>query len=195
MLEKEILSIFIIISFYYIGFKFPDIDLKIKALGHRSIVTHSFIIPLGMLLLDKANILSVYYRNQINITHILIEAFALGITLHLIYDLKPKSYKGSALLKLPIISGGLSKIWSIIIIILSIIILSMITIFSIGSLMESITLIILIILTILKNIKVESNIYGTIIISMIIIYSMVQYSTLIKEIINGYIIKYLGIYI
>ena len=35
-------KILILISMYYIGLRYPDVDLKIKGLKHRSIVTHSF---------------------------------------------------------------------------------------------------------------------------------------------------------
>ena len=38
------INLVLIIVFYYIGLRFPDVDFKIKGLRHRSILTHSYFI-------------------------------------------------------------------------------------------------------------------------------------------------------
>ena len=98
----------IFISFL-IGLYFPDIDQSYKiALGHRSIITHSILLPyIFYYFFIKKRIL--YNRFFV----LIIIGIFLGIGLHLSADLFPKSWQGNALIKLPgnIDVGGLSPIW------------------------------------------------------------------------------------
>ena len=99
-----------VLSFaYFIGLFFPDIDQGFQGLlGHRSIITHSILLPYLLL---------YYFIKKKSNPNVLIKIFIigifLGIGLHLSADLHPKSYKGYALIKLPgnIDVGGLSPIW------------------------------------------------------------------------------------
>jgi hypothetical protein len=94
---------------YILGLFFPDIDQGFQdLLGHRSIITHSILLPYLLL---------YYFIKKKNNPNVLITIFVigifLGIGLHLSADLHPKSFKGYALIKLPgnIDVGGLSPIW------------------------------------------------------------------------------------
>ena len=99
-----------VLSFaYFIGLFFPDIDQGFQGLlGHRSIITHSILLPYLLL---------YYFIKKKSNPNVLIKIFIigifLGIGLHLSADLHPKSFKGYALIKLPgnIDVGGLSPIW------------------------------------------------------------------------------------
>ena len=93
---------------YFVGLFFPDTDQSFQLLlGHRSIITHSILLPY---------LLYFYFNKKNNLTPlktILIVGIYLGIGLHLSADLHPKAFKGYALIKLPfnIDIGGLSPMW------------------------------------------------------------------------------------
>jgi len=70
----------------------PDIDLSIPFLHHRSMVTHSVLIPL---LLMK--------WKRFKISNIVILCLLLGFALHMSADLTPKSWRGYALIYVPFI--------------------------------------------------------------------------------------------
>jgi hypothetical protein len=98
-----------VLSFgYFIGLFFPDIDQGFQSLlGHRSIITHSILLPY---------LLYFYFKKKNNLTPlktIFVVGIYLGIGLHLSADLHPKGWAGFALIKLPfnIDVGGLSPIW------------------------------------------------------------------------------------
>jgi len=111
MTQKINYFIFLVLLFigFLTGLNFPDIDQGYKiALGHRSIITHSILLPYILYyFFIKKRILHNKY-----LTLIIIGIF-LGIGLHLSADLFPKAWKGYALIKLPgnIDVGGLSPIW------------------------------------------------------------------------------------
>ena len=111
MTQKINYFIFLVLIFigFLTGLNFPDIDQGYKiALGHRSIITHSILLPYILYyFFIKKRILHNKY-----LTLIIIGIF-LGIGLHLSADLFPKAWKGYALSKLPgnIDVGGLSPIW------------------------------------------------------------------------------------
>ena len=93
---------------YFVGLFFPDTDQSFQLLlGHRSIITHSILLPY---------LLYFYFNKKNNLTPlktILIVGIYLGIGLHLSADLHPKAFRGYALIKLPfnIDIGGLSPMW------------------------------------------------------------------------------------
>jgi hypothetical protein len=111
MMQK--INYFIFLGLLFIGFltglNFPDTDQGYKiALGHRSIITHSILLPYILYyFFIKKRVLHNKY-----LTLIIIGIF-LGIGLHLSADLFPKGWIGYALIKLPgnIGVGGLSPIW------------------------------------------------------------------------------------
>jgi hypothetical protein ilyop_1485 len=93
------------ISFFYIGLKFPDVDLKIKGLRHRSILTHSFFLPVILFGLHVTNTLNVMWQSSTDITGTVIAGLSFGMTLHFLYDLRPKKFVGSALIQFPFTQG------------------------------------------------------------------------------------------
>jgi len=111
MIQKINYFIFLGLLFigFFIGLGFPDIDQGYKnALGHRSIITHSILLPyIFYYFFIKKRIL--YNRFFV----LIIIGIFLGIGLHLSADLFPKGWIGYALIKLPgnIDVGGLSPIW------------------------------------------------------------------------------------
>ena len=89
---------------------FPDIDQDFKSsLGHRSIITHSILLPYLM------HHFFIKKKDQPNsYLVILIIGFYLGIAIHLSADLYPKGWRGTAFIKLPgnsSIGEGPSIIW------------------------------------------------------------------------------------
>ena len=71
-----------------IGSFFPDIDQKIKWLRHRSILTHSAIIPV---------ILAISLKGEKEL--LLISGFCVGMAMHKLFDLFPKKWQGYALIR------------------------------------------------------------------------------------------------
>ena len=90
----------------WLGGWFPDIDLKIRYIRHRSILTHGFIMPALMLLVVGAA------RNER--VDWFIAGFATGVAAHLAFDLFPESWRGYAMISAPIygsLSRRASKAW------------------------------------------------------------------------------------
>ena len=103
---KNIKYAFVFLFSYYIGLKFPDVDQFFKSsLGHRSIITHSILLPLILFFINPVK--SNFFGK------ILIVGLLLGIGLHLSADLHPRSWHGYANIKLPtnISIGILSPFW------------------------------------------------------------------------------------
>ena len=93
---------------FYVGIEFPDIDQMFqKSLGHRSIITHSILLPLLLILINS-------FKPK-TLVNIFIIGIFLGIGLHLSADLHPKNWNwyGYANIKLPSNKsiGALSPIW------------------------------------------------------------------------------------
>lgn len=128
-MDYTILTVILLIIFYYIGLKFPDIDLKIKGLGHRSILTHSPLVAIILMFLHKSNTLILVYKNEYDVSGIIIGAFSLGIVIHILYDLVPKRFVGSALIKFPYSRQKLTKQQTIIFMIATAIISSVISVY------------------------------------------------------------------
>ena len=176
-----IISTLFLISFYYIGLKYPDVDLKIKGLGHRSIVTHSFFLTTILMYLHKTNLLWLVYGAKYDITRFMIIGLSLGIAIHILYDLRPKAYKGTALIKFPYMNRGLSVNQSIAFMLLTVGICLFTVIFYVKTLYEMFVLLFLLIFTIIKKRKVEKGFWTTIIFFIIIFFSLIYFKpTIIK---------------
>lgn len=76
---------------YTLGINFPDIDQKIKVLGHRSFLTHSPIITFVLYYFSKKQGYSEFIYMLIGFS------FAIGI--HLVFDLFPKKWTGGSIIK------------------------------------------------------------------------------------------------
>ena len=86
-----------LILFSFLGLSFPDTDfLLFPLLSHRSIITHSIIVPF---------LIYTYFKKKKNINNeyvdLIYAGFLVGIGIHLIADLFPRAYIGYALIKLP----------------------------------------------------------------------------------------------
>ena len=107
------------------GINFPDLDLALIFLGHRSIITHGILVPFFIYRFltkysDKpflSKYLSKFLTNKkikndfLDYVYI---GFLIGIAIHLCADIFPKAYIGFALIKLPFwipIGAPLSFIW------------------------------------------------------------------------------------
>ncbi len=93
-------SLWIISSFLMaiVGAELPDFDLEIKKFfPHRSAFTHSILFP-GLLSLPL-----IFHRNieSVQVLVPVYSMFLVGVASHLILDLSPKTWKGSALIHLP----------------------------------------------------------------------------------------------
>ena len=78
----------------WLGTLFPDIDrFSIFRLRHRSIVTHSFLMP--------ALLWAGWAFTSVEWTGWLVTGFAAGVALHLAFDLFPGKWRGFALVDVP----------------------------------------------------------------------------------------------
>lgn len=78
----------------WLGILFPDIDrFRFLRLRHRSIVTHSFLLP--ALLWAGSALTSTSWADW------LVTGFAAGVALHLAFDLFPGKWRGFALIDVP----------------------------------------------------------------------------------------------
>lgn len=89
----DILGFIQIFVAFLFGIKLPDWDFKLK-LRHRSIITHSPLITILMIVAYQVN--NDYYFKYF------IVGFSMAITIHILFDLFPHKWKGGALLKIPI---------------------------------------------------------------------------------------------
>ena len=174
----------LMISFFYIGFKFPDIDLKFKSIGHRSIITHSPLLPLILFILHETNMLWLVYAKKYDITRYFIIGLSLGIALHLLYDLRPKSFKGTALIKFPYMKKGLTVNQSIYFMLISVIILLLISIYQVKTIFEIIIMSIIFFITVIINKKTERGFYTVVFLFLLIFCLGVYFKEYITVIVN-----------
>lgn len=174
----------LMISFFYIGLKFPDIDLKFKSIGHRSIITHSPLLPLILFILHETNMLWLVYAKKYDITRYFIIGLSLGIALHLLYDLRPKSFKGTALIKFPYMKKGLTVNQSIYFMLISVIILLLISIYQVKTIFEIIIMSIIFFITVIVNKKTERGFYTVVFLFLLIFCLGVYFKEYITVIVN-----------
>lgn len=174
----------LMISFFYIGFKFPDIDLKFKSIGHRSVITHSPLLPLMLFILHETNMLWLVYAKKYDITRYFIIGLSLGIALHLLYDLRPKSFKGTALIKFPYIKKGLTINQSIYFMLISVIILLLISIYQVRTIFEIIIMSVIFLITVIVNRKTEKGFYTVVFLFLLIFCLGVYFKEYIAIIVN-----------
>lgn len=76
------------------GLNFSDIDLRFNFLVHRSMITHSFLIPLILFWLVR--------RKPQSRTYLFTMGFSLAFAIHLCFDLFPRAWVGFALISIPL---------------------------------------------------------------------------------------------
>ncbi len=104
LLVTLVAPVFVAVGLHY-GIGMPDIDQRTNLLLHRSIITHSPLIPLILLILASRIGLGLY-------------SFAMGISIafavHHAFDLFPRGWAGAALISIPFYGwtpGLFSWIW------------------------------------------------------------------------------------
>lgn len=158
------INLVLIIAFYYIGLRFPDIDFKIKGLRHRSIVTHSFLLPLVLFIFHKTEMLTLIWMKTYDITGSVITGLCFGMTVHFLYDLFPKRFVGSALIQLPVGNSyknkyALSPVNTVMLFILSSLMQTFISLYYLSEFNEIIVLVICTAMTLFFKRKSENGFY------------------------------------
>lgn len=102
---EKITTLILFFIVYLFTNNIPDWDLKINILGHRSIVTHSILIPYLLTVTLKR-----YSSRQFPL---IISAMYFAFFIHLSADMFPKSWNGFALITIPLFGriGLLSPLW------------------------------------------------------------------------------------
>lgn len=168
----NIVAFLFIVSFYYAGLKFPDIDFKLRNFGitHRSMLTHSFFVPAFLMLLNAKGILGIYWQRRYDISGIIIVSFSVGIIMHLLYDLFPKKFAGTALIQIPFFQAALKKSQTVAWILASCIILTGISVFYPMTMFNIATFIACIVLTLCFKKNEENGFYAVAILFAVIFF-------------------------
>lgn len=168
---------FVSFAAYFIGFKFPDWDFKMK-LKHRNILTHS---PLMTLIL-----IIFYLREPNDISRFFIGGFSLGMGIHFIFDLFPKKWSGGALIQIPILGKSLSPRWSQLFFKISSLISLTITVVFSRFEYELLLFFLLGIVTLIKNMAKEKKLIRPLLIYTVLffIFSVIKYESLSKIILG-----------
>jgi hypothetical protein len=89
-----IISVGLLFLGAFLGLYLPDIDLRVPFLVHRSIVTHGFLIPLGVFLL--------IYKHRATPLRFFSIGLNMAMSTHLAFDLFPRSWRGFAFIHIPV---------------------------------------------------------------------------------------------
>ncbi|MBQ3437974.1 MAG: hypothetical protein IJG31_05685, partial [Fusobacterium sp.] len=89
----NVLGFLLIFVAFLFGIKLPDWDFKLR-LRHRSIITHSPLITILLVMAYKVN--NDYFFKYF------IVGFSTAIAIHMLFDLFPYKWQGGALLKIPV---------------------------------------------------------------------------------------------
>ena len=76
-----------------LGLNLPDIDHRFSFRVHRSIITHGFLMPLGVFL--------IIAKEKATTTRFFSMGFNLAVITHLCFDLFPRAWLGFALIHIP----------------------------------------------------------------------------------------------
>lgn len=182
---KFVLILFII-CFYYIGLKYPDIDLKLRKFGinHRNMLTHSFFLSLLLLYLNVNGTLGLYWQKHYDISGTIISAFSVGTAIHLLYDLFPDRFSGTALIQIPYMKKAFGKRGTILWLLISCFVLFSITVYYTNSIINIFVLICCIIITIFLKRKHENGLFMVIILFVLLLWSAIYFKQNIVEFIN-----------
>ena len=88
-----ITGIILLLLALLLGLNLPDLDHQVQFLVHRSILTHGFLVPLGLFL--------VVYKEKTASPRFLSMGFSLAAVTHLCFDLFPRAWIGFALIHIP----------------------------------------------------------------------------------------------
>ena len=90
----SISGIILLLLALLLGLNLPDLDHQVSFLVHRSIITHGFLVPLGVFL--------AVYREKMASPRFLSMGFSLAAVTHLCFDLFPRAWVGFALIHIPL---------------------------------------------------------------------------------------------
>lgn len=93
MIKQSLTGIILLLLALLLGLNLPDLDHQIQFLVHRSMITHGFLIPLGVFLL--------VYKDKTASPRFLSMGFSLAAVTHLCFDLFPRAWVGFALIHVP----------------------------------------------------------------------------------------------
>lgn len=88
---------------FALGWSLPDIDHNLWFATHRSLLTHSFLLPLAVFGIARGRPLLRYVGIGV----------CLALAVHLFFDLFPQSWVGYALLTAPMVPRRMNQFWSI----------------------------------------------------------------------------------
>ena len=88
-----IAGIILLLLALLLGLNLPDLDHQVSFLVHRSILTHGFLVPLGLFL--------AVHKEKMTSARFFSMGFSLAAVTHLCFDLFPRAWKGFALISIP----------------------------------------------------------------------------------------------
>ena len=92
-MKISIAGIILLLLALLLGLNLPDLDHQVQFLVHRSIITHGFLVPLGVFL--------IVYKEKMASPRFLSMGFSLAAVTHLCFDLFPRAWIGFALIHIP----------------------------------------------------------------------------------------------
>lgn len=93
MIKQALTGVILLLLALLLGLNLPDLDHQTQFLVHRSILTHGFLVPLGVFLL--------VYKDKTASPRFLSMGFSLAAVTHLCFDLFPRAWIGFALIHIP----------------------------------------------------------------------------------------------
>jgi hypothetical protein len=92
-MKTSITGLVLLLVALFLGLNLPDLDHHFKFLVHRSLLTHGFLVPLGLFL--------AVYREKMSSSRFFSMGFCLASVTHLCFDLFPRAWAGFALIHIP----------------------------------------------------------------------------------------------
>lgn len=93
MIKQALTGVVLLLLALLLGLNLPDLDHQTQFLVHRSLITHGFLVPLGVFLL--------IYKDKTASPRFLSMGFSLASAIHLCFDLFPRAWVGFALIHIP----------------------------------------------------------------------------------------------
>lgn len=95
----DVIEVFYFFVIFYIGTIYPNIDFRIRVIRHRSILTHSPLLPFLLLKAFDPN----------RLVDLFVIALSAGIGVHLAFDLYTKEWKSIDLISVPFLGRAKKK--------------------------------------------------------------------------------------
>ena len=108
MLYYGILMLVPLVAGLAVGLTLADVDTVFTFLTHRSLVTHSFLLPLGAFFVFKS------LKEPQDWVRIVVVGLCIGMAIHLSFDVFPVGWRGRALIHVPVygyLNAAMSVVW------------------------------------------------------------------------------------